>query len=351
MTIESIDIEKSLRRVEALLKAEKELSPALISAVEMILLVVKLLINKLGLNSKNSSKPPSSDPNREKKKNLNTGRKPGGQKGHEGATLTQDENPDEIKEIKMDRRTLPRGENFTPDGWESRQVVDIRISRYVTEYRAEILKNDLGKKITVPFPKGVDRFVQYGASVKADAVYMSMYQLIPYDRLREHFADQFEIPLSSGTLFSFNQEAAKKLEAFESLAKHKLAVSDLIHADETGININGKLHWLHNASNEDWTWLEPHVKRGKEAMDAIGVLPEFQGILVHDHWKPYFQYESLHSLCNAHHLRELTRAFEQDGMNWAKTMGSFLSDLNEEVEKLGGEFNEQEDRIWRLKYQ
>ena len=102
-------------------------------------------------------------------------------------------------------------------------------------------------------------------------------------------------------------------------------------SDETGINIGGKRLWLHGASNEAWSWFSPHEKRGCEAMDDIGILPLFSGLLIHDHWKSYFSYECDHSLCNSHHDRELTRAFEQDNQQWAEKMRNFLLDLNKEV--------------------
>lgn len=105
----------------------------------------------------------------------------------------------------------------------------------------------------------------------------------------------------------------------------------MLHADETGININGKRQWLHNASSLKWTYLAAHEKRGHDAMDDIGILPHFNGVMCHDHWKPYYRYDCLHSLCNAHHLRELIRANEQDGQVWAETMRLFLVSLNQAV--------------------
>jgi len=108
----------------------------------------------------------------------------------------------------------------------------------------------------------------------------------------------------------------------------------LAHTDETSINVNGEKIWLHNCSNEQWTWLEPHNKRGCKAIDDIDILPNFKGRLCHDHWKPYYQYnQCMHCLCNSHHLRELTRAFEQDDQKWAGEMIKFLVKLNNEVDE------------------
>ncbi len=334
MILKDIDINSSLEKVKSLLKKEKKISPALKAAIEMLLLIITLLSNRLGLNSSNSSKPPSSDPNRKKgTNNKNSTNKPGGQKGHKGTTLEPVSDPDKIQDLSIDRRKLPRGKDYTQDGYLARQVVNIKISRIVTEYRAEILVDEQGNQYMADFPDHITRPIQYGASIKATTTYASTYQLIPYDRIQEQLNDEYGIPISTGSIYNFNAEAADNLVrlGFAALVKKQLINSSVAHADETSININGKRMWLHNLSNEDWTWFEPHAKRGSEAMNAIGMIPYFSGVLCHDHWKPYYIYECDHSLCNAHHLRELTRAYEQDGQKWAEEMELFLLALNDEV--------------------
>ena len=349
--IEHIDVDSAINTVKGLLKKERNLSPAFTSALDELLLLVSLLHNRTTLNSKNSSKPPSTDPNRKKSSNKgSTDRKPGGQKGHTGTTLQKVDDPDSVKQLKVDRRSLPRGRKYQQDGYETRQVIDIEISRFVTEYRAQVLKDDQGNRFVADFPEGVNRGVQYGTGVKANAVYMSQFQLLPYDRIRDHFQEQMGIPVSAGSLFNFNNEAYKKLDAFEQWVKTQLAKSDLVHADETGINIGGKGHWLHCASNTSLTLFYPHTKRGTEAMDEMGILPSFKGILCHDHWKPYYRYECTHSLCNAHHLRELERAWEQDAQQWAKEMKALLNEINNAVDDAGGQLAPNESELWRKKY-
>ena len=172
----------------------------------------------------------------------------------------------------------------------------------VTEWRAQILEDSQGKRYVAPFPEGVTRPVQYGIGVKVNSVYMSQYQLIPYNRIEDHFLDQMQIPVSSGSIYNFNQEAYERLDYFDQWVRRQLASSPLLHVDETGINIGGKGNWLHNTSNAEFSFFSPHCKRGSEALDEIGILSAFQGILCHDHWKPYYQYGAFHSLCNAHHL-------------------------------------------------
>jgi len=214
--------------------------------------------------------------------------------------------------------------------------VDLDISRVVTEYRAQIIENDQGKQFIAPFPEGVTKAVQYGNQVKAHAVYLSQYQLLPYKRIQEYFTDQLQMPISEGSLYNFNHQAFTQLAEFESISKTHLADAGVAHVDETGININGKRHWLHCTSNEEWTQFFPHQKRGKEAMDEANILPRFNGILCHDHWKPDYRYEFVHSLCNAHHLRELILAHEQDKQPWAKEMEQFLRKTNKAVDLAGG---------------
>lgn len=350
MTVDSVDIHATIKRVETLLREEKELSPAMVGSIEMLIMVVKLLVDRLGLNSRNSSKPPSTDmAPRQRSKTNNSKNKPGGQHGHAGTTLQPELHPDKIEHLAIDRRCLPPG-NYHPVDEERRQVIDIVISRHVTEYRAEVVESDTGERYVATFPDGVTRPVQYGASVKANAVYMSQFQLIPYERIQTHFGELFEMPLSAGTLVNFNRDAYERLTAFAQLARQQLHQSSLLHADETGINVNGQRLWLHNASNEQWTYFAPHPKRGSEAMDDIGILPHYQGVLCHDHWKPYYRYPCQHALCNAHHLRELTRAVEQDEQPWASDMKTLLEQINQQALQAGGKLTPKEAKKRRKQY-
>jgi len=349
LTIQNIDIDATLEKVKRLLVEEKDLSPAMRSMVELLVLLITLLVGRLNLNSRNSSKPPSSDPNRNKKSKAKGDKKAGGQKGRVGVTLQKVDDPDEIEDIKLDRKQLPLG-RYREIGYESRQVFDIDISRVVTEYRAQILEDSKGNRFVAPFPNGVTKAVQYGNSVKAHSVYMSQFQLIPYSRIEDYFKEQLQIPISSGSIFNFNQEAYDLLGTFEEKVKSKLIKSMLLHVDETSINIGGNKHWLHCTSNDLWTHFFPHEKRGSLATDVIGILPKFTGILCHDHWKPYYTYDCTHSLCNAHHLRELTSVWEQDNQKWAKRMKELLEEMNGAVNDAGGLLGSVESKKYRHKY-
>jgi len=178
MTIENIDIQATIAKAQVLMMDDEQMSAATKSIVEDLIVIITLLLSRLNLNSSNSNKPPSSDPNRKRQPGKKTGNKAGGQNGHVGTTLEKVDNPDVIEEIKIDRRKLPAGQQYHQAGYETRQVFDIDISRVVTEYRAQVLKDQDGNQYVAPFPEGVTKAVQYGTQIRAHSVYMSQYQLI-----------------------------------------------------------------------------------------------------------------------------------------------------------------------------
>ena len=350
MTVDNINVEETVKRVTELVAAEKDLSPAFKASLEVLLLLISILVNRLGLNSRNSSKPPVTDPYRKKELQKPSGRKPGGQQGHVGTTLKQVASPDIIEIIQVDRSLLPPG-HYREAGHEARQVIDLDISTIVTEWRAQILEDQHGKRYVAPFPEGVLRSVQYGIGVKVNSVYMSQYQMIPYNRIEEHFLDQMQIPVSAGSIVNFNKDAFERLDFFDDWVKEQLLSSALIHVDETGINTGGLRSWLHNASNDRFSYFYPHTNRGGKALDEMGILPNYQGILCHDHWKPYFHYGQAHALCNAHHLRELERAWEQDGQQWAQQMNILLKQINQAVHDAGDCLEPTVSELYRKRYQ
>ncbi|NQU34086.1 MAG: IS66 family transposase [Bacteroidetes bacterium] len=348
MKLENTDITAILIEAENLLATEEGISPAFKVSIKLILAVMKLLIDRLRLNSSNSSIPPSQDPNREKKKKRK-GKKAGGQKGHEGHMIEKISDPEIIKDIPIDRSKYPEAD-YIDDGYESRQIIDIKISRVVTEYRAQVVKDEIGRRFTAEFPEGVNRPVQYGNSVKAHAVYISQYQLIPYNRVEEHFKDWLKLPISAGSIYNFNLDVYHRLELFENILKEQLLLEKFLNVDETGINVGGKRKWLHCVSNSSWTYYYPHEKRGSEAMDEMGILPYFSGLLCHDHWKPYYNYDCMHCLCNAHHLRELQRAWEVDKYKWAKAMIKLLLKISQVVGETGGQLAPKDSKKYRNRY-
>lgn len=351
-TVEGVDIQQTISSIQQQLDADKSVSPALRASIDLLILMVILLANRLGLNSQNSHTPPSADPNREKTPHKPSVRKPGGQPGHKGNQLQPVDDPDEVEVLPIDRRTLPQG-HYREAGHEARQVVDIEFVRIVTEYRAQVLVNEQGQRFVAAFPDMVTRPVQYGSGLKGHAVYLSQFQLLPYQRIADYFQDQLGIPVSTGSIVNFNLEAAGLLQDLR-LADHirtQLHRESVLHADETGINVNGVRHWLHCASSASWTWFTAHRQRGTDAMKEADVLPGFQGVLCHDHWKPYYTYDQCrHALCNAHHLRELERAQVQDGKRWAEKLKNLLLAVNEKVNEAGEVLSQAQADDYRQRY-
>ena len=346
-------ITQAVATAKVVINQDETVSPAVKEVFHSLIDAITLLTNELGLNSSNSSKPPSTNLFPIKKPITAPGknRKPGGQKGHKGTRLQPVEKPDSVETILLDKKSLPPGQ-YEHIGFEKRQVFDIEVSFSVTEYRAEILKNKKGEQFVANFPDGVTELAQYGTGVKSTSVYMSQHQLIPQARVQDVLKTQYGLSISKGSVNNFNILAAKKLKdlGFEKWIRGRLMNSSVLHADETGIDVNAERFWIHCLCNGELTLFHADEKRGKEAMDRMGVLPEFKGKLIHDHWKPYFKYICCHVLCNAHHLRELQRAHEQDGQKWALKMIKLLVEINEAVTQAGGELSDRRAREFRKKY-
>ena len=351
MTVNSINIEEAIASIQQQMRDEADLSPAMARSIDILILVIQLLIEKLSLNSGNSSIPPSKKPKKLKHPaRKSSGNAPGGQSGHHGKTLQQVAYPDEVVEIEIDKRTLPRRDDLVRSSPEKRQVIDVVLKYSVTEYQAEVFEDSEGGRYVARFPEGITKAIQYGSTIKALAVYLSQHQLIPYNRVQQVFEDQFGLKLSQGTLTNFNREAFERLEKFEHDLVKTLTKAQVLNADETGIKVGNKGHWLHVLCTSKTTFLFPHSSRGTEAMNDMGVLTNFQNILCHDHWKPYLSYDCLHSLCNAHHLRELEWVIEFKKQRWAKNMQKLLKDLNKTVLESGGAISSSKKGAWIRKY-
>jgi len=300
---------------------------------------VKQLENQLNQNSRNSSKPPSSDGFKKKTKSLRekNGKKSGGQKGHPGHTLKMVDSPDQVQVHTVDccRECGAHLANQAVENYERRQVFDIPpLKLLVTEHRAEMKTCQVcGTCNKASFPERVTQPVQYGPEVQALAVYLNQYQLLPYDRIRELFADLFGQPISEGTLLATNHACSEALADTEQEIKQGLLNSPVIHCDETGSRVGGKTYWLHTVSTSDLTYYSIQPKRGSDAMDEMGILPAYKGITKHDFWKAYLKYPCDHSLCNAHHLRELTAIVENENQAWAQQMKDLLLDIKAAVDE------------------
>lgn len=288
---------------------------------------VQYLEERLAKDSHNSSKPPSSDGlHKPKPKSLRSpsGRPTGGQPGHSGQTLRMVEKPDHTVSHPVNQ-CKGCGSSLTeqqPDRVERRQVFDLPAPKLeVTEHQAEIKTCACGCVNRAAFPPEVTAPVQYGLRVKSVAVYLKGYQLLPFERLAEMMRDLFACnTFSEGTLANFSASCSERLEPVDAFIRAQVSTAAVAGFDETGMRAIGSLHWLHTVSTSFLTWYFAHAKRGREAMDAAGVLPDFKGRAVHDFWDPYQKYDCDHAFCNAHLLRELVFLWEEQKQAWAKIM-------------------------------
>lgn len=335
------DIEKVYDQgKEAVVELVEGLISEFTSQINVLTNRVEKLEAQLAKNSHNSSKPPSSDglkkKMRMKSQRKKSGKKSGGQKGHNGKSLKMSDSPDEIKKLHISSCSCcgESLEDIETKWHDKRQVFELpKVSVTITEYQAEVKEcPHCGSECKAEFPEGITHKVQYGNHLRAMIIYFRNYELIPVERVAELFKDIFGISLSEGTVVNTTKRCAIALSGFEHWVRNKIMGSPVVNFDETGVNINGSLHWLHSASTSSLTSYFVHKKRGTEAFDAMGILPFFKGKAVHDHWKPYFKYSCSHALCNAHHLRELTFVYEHHKQQWAKKMIDFLCEIKLSVE-------------------
>lgn len=294
---------------------------------------LKEIINK---DSSNSSKPPSTDngfTEKETKKGKNTNKKRGGQVGSRSNNLKKSENPDVIKVLESSTCSNCNHSLLEVEvkSISTKQVFDIpKIQMEVTEFQQHNKVCPCCSTANKPkFPDGLNSYVQYGDNIKTFIAYLNTYQMVPYERITELVEDLTSHNMSNGTVYNMLQSFYTKLEPFEEKAKELLLKSAVINVDETGTNIGGKLHWSHVISTSTLTYYMIHAKRGAEAIDDMGVLPLFDGIAVHDHWKSYNKYQCTHSFCNAHILRELNGIIENEKVLWATDMHKLLTSMND----------------------
>ncbi len=255
----------------------------------------------------------------------------GGQPGHEGKTLEQVESPDQIHELKL--------ENCPESGVAlneeqivatiKRQVFDLPSPKLeVTEYIAHVYELENGQRVCADFPDGVDGPVQYGFRFQAWLVYLSDYQMIPLRRIRSMCADLFGYSVSEATIIAARERCAANLEGFIEVTGERLCNAAVLHADETGMRVEGKTAWLHSLSNSEYTLYHIDSKRGYDAIENMGILEDYKGWLVHDFWSAYFKLSCNHAMCNQHIVRELT--YFEERYSWAAKMKALLLKACEE---------------------
>jgi transposase len=301
---------------------------------------IEELEQRVGRNSRNSSQPPSSDGfNRPSPRSLRqpTGKKSGGQPGHKGKTLRFSDMPDAVV-VHRPQQCSACGCPLddvppTPLATECRQVIDLpTLKLETTEHQAHLIRcPECAHPNYALFPSEAPDSVQYGPQIKALCVYLMSYQLLPYERTAQLLSDLFGAAPSEGTLHRAQQRAAQELEGVEEAIRDSLRQAEVAHFDDTGVYIEGKRQWLHVAGTAHLTLYLAHPKRGEGATRAMGVLPGFGGVAVHDGYQSFRVYECRHALCNAHHLRELTALSEQ-GQEWAEQMKALLVQIKGAVD-------------------
>jgi len=354
---------QALREENAALKAQVAALLPLKEQVDQLQEQVKQLTSRLAKDSHNSHLPPSSDRFGHKKKvrslRKKSGKKPGGQAGHGGNTLKLSETPDQVivhpvEHCQHCQRDLREVESLHV---ERRQVLDLPPKRVVViEHQAQQKCCPTCHQISsAAFPQDVRAPIQYGAALGAVGVYLVQQQLVPYERASEVIEDLLGPPMSVGTLQGLVARCAEQLEPVEQQIKAALSRAEVLHQDETGLYVAGQRHWMHVSATEHLTHYAVHRKRGKEALDAIGMLADFQGVSVHDGWRSSWQYLCQHGLCNVHHLRELTFLEEERQQAWASEMKELLLESKAAVEQARAEgrssLHPLEVADWKARYQ
>jgi len=294
---------------------------------------IKDLESRLKSNSSNSNKPPSSDGYRKKPalpKRIKG--KKGGQKGHAGNNLKQVINPDKI--VKCLPEKCSCGHEFHQGEFtiaEKRQVFDLPQPKLeVTEYQIHRATCPVCGQIHKGVaPRHIKAPTQYGNGVKAFAVMLNVHYNLPYKKIQQLFNDLFGYPINASTIFSASQSCYNNLEQTEQIIKTKVSSNDVVHADETGLRIEGKLQWLHTATTRAYTYIFVHQNRGIKALESeSSILNRLTGWLVHDSWSSYFSFNNYkHAVCGAHILRELQGIIDSGQSKWAKTFKLFLMNV------------------------
>ena len=293
------------------------------------------LRRRLGLDSSNSHKPPSSDgykrktvaPGLPKKKGCCNG----GQAGHKGKTLLKVSRPDRI-EVHVPRQCQCCGRLFS--GEDAHEIIQSRQVFELPEPKLEVTEHRIGRinccsvAQSGDYPAEVNAPTQYGSGVRALVTMLSVEYKMPLERISQLFEDLYGYDLNSGSVLEALERGYAQSTSLEDATKTRLVNEKLVHFDETGIRVAGKLHWLHTATTPNDTYLFVHEKRGQAALNSeASLLKNFTGTAVHDCWASYFTFTNArHVLCGAHLLRELNGLKENDSL-WAGEMHEFLLDL------------------------
>ena len=341
------------------IKEQAETIKSLQQTIDELKQIIKELTEKLGRNSRNSSKPPSSDGlSKPSPKSLRkpSGKNAGGQKGHPGTHLTTIAEPDEvIQHIPSVCCLCPSKNDCIKHAriGETRHIIDAVVDVKIIAHQALEINCPLeGRTYRGKFPDSIKAPEQYGENLQALAVALNTLGAVSVKRTHEIMSKVFNIPMSTGTISGMVERCAAALEDTVEKISERVAASSVDNCDETGTRVDGKTMWVHDVSNGEYTYLSIHEKRGKEGMDAGGVLPKFSGIAVHDCWAPYWKYEEIgHALCCAHLLRELIGVEENHPQQkWATAFKELLLAMKAAKEKAIGNGKEEVSRYYLEKF-
>ena len=345
MTVEEMNtqLQMQVNALNASLNSLQQSFDAQTALIAQLNQTIQELREQLNKNSKNSSKPPSSDGfKRPAPKSLRkpSGKKVGGQEGHQGTFLSVLSDPDKIvKHMPSTCEGCPHYKmcKGTACVAEKRHVIDAVVTVNVVEHQLlEIpicmLHGDTRKG---NFPNDVKATVQYGENLQALSVALNTVGAVSVKRTHEILSGVFNIPLATGTISNMVKRCANAVSETVNRIKQKVANSGLGHFDETGTRVDKKLWWVHDASNCEFTYLDISPKRGYLGMEQCGVLPLFHGIAMHDCWASYWSYEDCqHAVCCAHLLRELTGIAENHPeQKWASAFIDLLLEMKKVKDK------------------
>ena len=328
-----------IQQQDALLCQQNLLIQQMQAQIGVLTQQVKDLQDRLAKNSRNSSLPPSSDRFVRQPKSLRkkSEKKPGGQEGHPGTTLRFSEAPDEVIEHQVSvcascQQDLREVETCVT---LRRQVVDMPSPRLIVqEHRAEQKQCPRCQHMTLAaFPPAVTAPIQYGPLIGAAAVYLTQQQLLPLERTCEVLSDLLGVQMSEATVGDLIKRTACELAPVEHQIKEALSQAAVIHQDETGVSVAGKRYWEHVTSTASLTHYHVDQSRGQDALNAIGILPVFKGISIHDAWASYFLYDCEHALCLVHVLRELVFQAEQQAALWAADLIDLLLSMKQATQQ------------------
>jgi len=335
-------VQQLLEQNAALLKQNEELS----ATISELAATISELEEKLNKNSKNSSKPPSSDglkklpANKDRSLRQKSGKKQGAQQGHDGVHLAVIAEPDYVEHhMHTDCTTCPYRNTCLDKACirETRHEIDAEVTLNITAHELVVVKECPlhGGTKAGSFPKDIKATVQYGKNLQAMVVAFNTVGAVSINRTHEILSSVFSIPLATGTIKNMVTRCAESVKpAYEKIHQIMCALG-LIHCDETGTRMDGKTWWVHNASDRDYTYLSIHSKRGRIGMDAAGILPDFTGIIVHDCWGSYWKYQNAcHAICCAHLLRELNGVIENHPeQTWAVRFRDLLLSMKKVKDK------------------